>query len=135
MRSTHFVPLLLLGGIGITLGAPPPQNQVVMGADFTASVEVGKPKGTAIAPTSGTITSLHWETNTAGVGAGTYTLAAEVEGVTVCSTERACTATGAANVECDAAVAVGEDVHVTLTASTCDTLPLGMASLWLRLSN
>jgi hypothetical protein len=119
---------------GITGGGGSAPGQVVLGADFTGGVEVGKPKGTAIAPTAGAITSLHWETNTAGVGAGTYTVAAEVEGVTVCSTERACTATGSANVACDAPVAAGEDVHVTITASACGALPLGMASLWLRLA-
>jgi hypothetical protein len=118
---------------GITGGGGSAPGQVVLGADFTGGVEVGKPKGTAIAPVPGTITSLHWETNTAGVGAGTYTVAAEVEGVTVCSTQRACAATGSANVECNANVAAGEDVHVTITTSTCDTLPLGMASLWLTL--
>jgi hypothetical protein len=106
----------------------------VLGADFTGGVEVGKPKGTAISPVPGTITSLHWETNTAGVGAGTYTVSAEVEGLTVCSAERACTATGSANVTCDASVAAGDDVHITLTASTCGTLPIGMASLWMRLA-
>lgn len=118
---------------GIAGGGGSAPGRVVLGADFTSGVEVGKPKGTAVAPAVANIASMHWETNTAGVGAGNYTLAAQVEGVAVCSIERACTATGAATQECSAPVASGEDVHVTITASTCDTLPLGMASLWLVL--
>lgn len=119
---------------GVSGGAGRPSMYAPLGADFTAGVEVAKPKGTAVAPSPGTLTALHWETNTAGVGAGVFTLAAEVNGATVCSLELDCITAASENTACAAEFATGDDVHVTITASSCATLPLGVASLWMRLS-
>lgn len=135
MRAVNVLSVLLAaGGVGISIGQPAPRAYSALGADFTAGVEVAKPKGTAVAPSPGTITALHWETNTAGVGAGVFTLAAEVNGVAVCSLELDCITAASEDTACAAEFATGDDVHVTITASSCATLPLGVASLWMRLS-
>jgi hypothetical protein len=119
---------------GVAGSSGRPRSYVPLGADFTAGVQVDRPKATVIAPSPGTITAMHWETNTGGVGAGVFTVAAEVNGVTVCSIELDCIASAAKGASCEVDVVPGDDVHVTITESSCVMLPLGVASIWMRFS-
>lgn len=135
MRAVSLLPVALaLAGVGLSLSQPAPRSYSALGADFTSAVEVGKPKGTTVAPAAGTLTAMHWETNTAGTGSGTFTLAAQVNEADVCTLVLGCTSTASANAECSTSVVAGDDVHVTIAASSCDTLPLGVSSLWMRLA-
>ena len=56
-----------------------------------------------------------------------------VNGSMVCSLELDCITAASESTACMADVATGDDVHVTITASSCATLPLGVASIWMQL--
>ena len=61
-------------------------------------------------------------------GAPMWGICSVVNGVVACSLQMLCTDEAESTATCDVAFSTGDDLHLTVTASECSALPVGVSS-------